>query len=338
MGKFREIYGPRRNQGGVKMEKEGYHRELKDGKLSYTPINRLLNFMRKRGMTLEKLENSTLRKLKISGYLGKLELYKCRGNRSWEGLVVGFPGTIHDLTPKYIGTPYLRKILFPMLDLHMQLNEKENLPCLYILGSRFNDVFLRKFRFLNTLIPHVIVLSDDLRKCAERKEKEVQAGQGSPRSEHFYQKKLCDMMGTEKGLKIHTDKKKQLSIGFISYEFPTVQATEKLERLDILGYDLHDHSLVAFEIKGPEASEIEIDNLFFQGMEHRDWLEENKMAVKFAFEGPRGQKIHTHKRVKLILGFFGDTAVKRFEKLKTQAMKKDRYMEIYNVNINELVT
>jgi len=311
------------------MKKEGYHRALKDGELSYSAINRLLKIMEKRGMTLEKLEKGTLRKLKVSGYLRKLELYKCRGNRSWGGVVVGFPGSIHELTPAYVGTPYLRKILYPILDLHIRLNEKENLPCLYILGSRFNDIFLRKFRFLNTLIPHVIVLSDDLRNCAGRKKKEVQPGTGSPRSEHFYQKKLCDMMSTKNGLKIYEGENKQLSFGYLSYEFPTVQATEKLERLDILGYDLHDHSLVAFEIKGPEASDIEMDNLFFQGMEHRDWLEENKMAVKFAFEGPRGEKIHTRKRVKLILGFFGETAVKRFAKLKMQALKKDKYMEIY---------
>ena len=338
MGKFREIYSPGRNQGGVKMKKEGYHRALKDGELSYTSINKLLRLIKKRGMSLEKVEKGTLRKLKVSGYLRKLELYKCRGSRSWEGLVVGFPGTIHDLTPEYIGTPYLRKILYPMLYMHMQLNKEENVPCLYILGSRFNDVFLRKFRFLNLLIPHVIVLSEDLRNNAEKKEKDVQTGKESFKREQYYQKKLCDMMSTKEGMKIYSDKNKQLSIGFLSYEFPTVQGTKNLERLDILGYDLNDHSLVAFEIKGPEASEIEMDNLFFQGMEHRDWLEENKMAVKFAFEGPKGQKIHTRKRVKLILGFFGDTAVKRFEKLKMQAMKKDRYMEIYNVNINELVT
>jgi len=135
------------------MEKEGYHRALKDGKLSHTSVNKLLGFIRKKDMILEKLQKDILKEMKITGYLGKLELYKCSGNSSWEGLVVGFPGTIQDLTPEYIGTPYLRKILYPILDLHMQLNKKENFPCIYILGSRFNDVFLRKFRFLNTLIP-----------------------------------------------------------------------------------------------------------------------------------------------------------------------------------------
>jgi len=318
------------------MVKEGYHRALRDGKLSYTSVNKLMDFMRKRGMILEKLPKDTLRELKITGYIGKLELYKCSGNRSWEGLVVGFPGTIQDLTPEYVGTPYLRKILYPILDLHMKLNKKENFPCLYILGSRFNDVFLRKFRFLNTLIPHVIVLTEDLRKNAERKEKKVQSGKESLRREQYYQKKLCDMMGTKEGLKIYTDKNKQLCLGFLSYEFPTVQGTKNLERLDILGFDLDDHSLVAFEIKGPEASEIEMENLFFQGMEHRNWLEENKMAVKFAFEGPSGQTIHTRKRVKLILGFFDDFVVERFERLKTQAMKKDKYLEIYLCQMKQI--
>lgn len=318
------------------MEKAGYHIALRDGKLSYTSVNKLLGFIKKKGMILEKISKDLLRELKITGYLGKLELYKCRGNRSWEGLVVGFPGTIQDLTPEYIGTPYLRKILYPILDLHMQLNKNENFPCLYILGSRFNDVFLRKFRFLNTLIPHVIVLTEDLRKNAEKKEKEVQKGKESLRREQYYQKKLCDMMGTKEGLKIYSNKNKQLSIGFISYEFPTVQGTNNLERLDILGYDLEDHSLAAFEIKGPEARKIEMENLFFQGMEHRDWLEENKMAVKFAFDGPRGKRINTRKRVKLVLGFFGDKIPDRYEDLKSQALNKDRHLNINFCRIKPL--
>lgn len=143
-------------------------------------------------------------------------------------------------------------------------------------------------------------------------------------------------MSTKEGLKIYSNKNKQLSIGFISYEFPTVQGTKNLERLDILGYDLDDHSLIAFEIKGPEASEIEIDNLFFQGMEHRDWLEDNKMAVKFAFDGPLGKRMNTRKRVKLVLGFFGDKIPERFEDLKTQALNKDRYLNIYFCRIRHL--
>lgn len=285
--------------------------------------------MRKRGMVLEKLEKDTFKKLQITGYLSKLELYLCRGIRSWQGIVVGFPGTIYDLTPENVGTPYLRKILYPIVDMHAKLNREEYFPCLYILGSRFNDVFLRKFRFLKMLIPHVIVLTEDLRKNAERKKKEVPTGKGTPRSEHYYQKRLCDRMMIQEGLRIHTSENKHLSLGFLSYEFPTVQGTKHLERLDILGYDLDDHSLVAFEIKGPEASEIELDNLFFQGLEHRDWLEENKMAVKFAFDGPRGKRINTRKRVKLVLGFMDGSVGERFKKLKAQAMKRDKYLEIY---------
>ena len=47
------------------MNKEGYHRALKDGKLSYIAINKLLGFMSEKGMVLEKLEKETLRKLKV---------------------------------------------------------------------------------------------------------------------------------------------------------------------------------------------------------------------------------------------------------------------------------
>lgn len=33
----------------------------------------------------------------------------------------------------------------------------EELQCVYILGERFPDVFLRKFRLLDQVIPHVVV-------------------------------------------------------------------------------------------------------------------------------------------------------------------------------------
>jgi hypothetical protein len=54
------------------MKKEGYHRALRDGKLSYSAINKLLNFMRKRGMTIEKLRTQAVKKDKY------LEIYFCQ--------------------------------------------------------------------------------------------------------------------------------------------------------------------------------------------------------------------------------------------------------------------
>jgi len=108
----------------------------------------------------------------------------------------------------------------------------------------------------------------------------------------------------------------------------TVASSKKTERMDILGYDHDDNSLVVFEIKGPDANQSELENLFFQGMEHRNWLEENKMAVKFARESPRGIHVNTRKRVKLILGFCGHKIPKLFLDLKTQALKKDRFLQI----------
>ena len=95
-----------------------------------------------------------------------------------------------------------------------------------------------------------------------------------------------------------------------------------------MAYDLDDHSLVAFEIKGPDAGKPELDNLLFQGLEHRNWLEENKMAVKFAIDGPKGSRINTRKRVKLILGFCGEKIPELFIDIKNQALRKDRFLHI----------
>ena len=55
-------------------------------------------------------------------------------------------------------------------------------------------------------------------------------------------------MSSEEGLKLPSSIGRAIRVGFISYEFPTVAATDRPEKLDILGYDIDDHSLVAFEI------------------------------------------------------------------------------------------
>jgi len=311
-------------------DKKSYAQSLNEGSLSKTAINNISDFMISRGMSIEKSSAVILKQKKITRYRPKLELYMCRGSRSWEGLVVGFPGTKEDLLTKNVGTPYLRKILYPILVLHRRVKMEYSgaMPCLYLIGAHFNDVFLRKFSFFRSLVSHVIVLTEDLRKCAERKKSHVSAFSYDRINENYFQKSLCKQMSSEEGLKLPSSTGKDIRVGLISYEVPTVAGTEMPERLDILGYEIDDHSLVAFEIKGPDAGRVELENLFFQGLEHRNWLEENKMAVKFAFDGPTGNRINTRKRVKLILGFCGEKVPTLFLDLRNDALKRDRHLQI----------
>ena len=72
-------------------------------------------------------------------------------------------------------------------------------------------------------------------------------------NENYFQKSLCKQMSYKRGLKLPSNTGKDIKVGFLSYEVPTVAGTKQPERLDILGYDKNDHSLVAFEIKGPES-------------------------------------------------------------------------------------
>jgi len=65
-----------------------------------------------------------------------------------------------------------------------------------------------------------------------------------------------------------------------------------------------------------------------QYLEHRNWLEKNKMAVKFIIDGPKGKRINTKKRVRLILGFFGGHVPALFYELRREAQRKDRYLRI----------
>lgn len=309
--------------------KENYAQSLSKGLPSKKPVNNILEFMGSKGMSLEKLPAEILKK---AGYRPKLELRVCRGNSNWEGLVVGFPGTKKDLSTQNIGTPYLRKILYPILALQRELRPHYSRPmrCLYLIADRFNDVFLRKFSFLGSLVPHVIVLIEDLRKWADRKEGHAPKSTKGIIDENYLQKNLCDRMKSNAGLRLSagSDKDKSIRVGLLSYEVPTVLSALKTERLDILGNDLDDHSLVAIEIKGPDANRPELENLFFQGLEHRNWLEENKMAVKFAMDGPTGNRINTRKRVKLVLGLSGVPIPELFPQLRSEAVKRDRHLQI----------
>jgi len=148
-------------------------------------------------------------------------------------------------------------------------------------------------------------------------------------NEYYLQKFLCERMSSKEGMRLPISSGKSIRVDLISYEVPTVACTLKTERLDILGYDLDDHSLVAFEIKGPDADRPELENLFFQGLEHRNWLERNKMGVKFLFDrDPLGRRINTKKRVRLILGFCDSEIPHLFLELRKQAEREDQYLKI----------
>lgn len=310
------------------MEKEGYRKSLKEEKLSHRAVKGLLDFMQKHLKQLDDFPEELLKKgkwgEKITDNLGRLELRISKGNKSWEGLVVGFPGTKKQLSTEFVGTPYIREILYPILDLHRRLQQynRRKMPCIYLLGERFNDVFLRKFRLLNTVTPHVVVLTDDLLHCIKSNSFKVPAPQ-KKLNEAWIQYNLCKKMLSNNGLSLCG-----ITTKLLAFEVPTHEGTKNPERLDILGYDANDGTLIALELKGPDCGRVQLENLFLQGMEHRNWLEENKMAVKFMFEGPRGDKINTRKRVRLMLGFCDKTAPNIFYELREIACKKDKHLNI----------
>jgi hypothetical protein len=87
--------------------------------------------------------------------------------------------------------------------------------------------------------------------------------------------------------------------------------------------------IVIFELKGPNAGTVELENLFLQGLEHRNWIEKNKMTLKLLFDsGPKGKRINTRKRVRLLLGFYGDKVPPLFYELRDESIRRDHYTEI----------
>jgi len=311
-----------------------YFIDLSNGKLSLEPIKPILNHMGKI-MKLEKMPPELVRSgaygSKVTEQLTRLDLSIVKGNKIWEGLAVAFPGDRHDLTTRNVGTPYLRMILYPILDVYhrIQKYEKRRMPCVYIVSDRFSDVLLRKFSLLDTLVPRVIILTNDLYNSAFRKSWYPATKMNSDH-ESWWQMQLCKKLHSEQGLKIPVrDGKGFIEAGLLSYEVPAAEGTQGKERLDILCYDKNDHSLIAFEIKGPKCGKVELENLFLQGLEHRNWLERNKAAVKFIFDrGSRGRRISMRKRVRLVLGSCDAETLSLFEEIRGQAERVDPYLKI----------
>jgi hypothetical protein len=322
----------------MESEKGIYFNKLSTGELSSATIQTIIDYLHSQGLQTSPISPELQKKNKygekITEHLTRLPHFVVEGNPSWEGLLVGFPGNRAELSTKSVSTPYLRKILYPILDLHHRLQSELNkkLPCIYIVGERFSGVFLRKFELLDEVIPHIIIVTNDLYQCSINKSTPLVTEKTE--SESWTQMKLCQAMDSPEGLLIPTESG-DLRTKFLSYEVTCSEGTENPERLDILGY-AEDKGIIAFELKGPGASKVELQNLLLQGIEHRNWLEKNKMAVKLLFDrGPRGERINTRKRVRLLLGFYGDEVPHLFYELRQEAKRRDEYTEIDFVRITK---
>jgi hypothetical protein len=97
----------------VNPERGGYRRALP--RLSRATVDRLLDILRREHLQVEPVRPELLVASplgpRITTELARLPIYLARGARSWSGLVVCFPGSKEELTTRFVGTPYLRRIL-----------------------------------------------------------------------------------------------------------------------------------------------------------------------------------------------------------------------------------
>lgn len=316
-----------------------YFRDLLGEKvLDKQSVNKIVKKLKK-FLTLEDVpaellaSNAEKKQSQIIAELSELMLHVATGPSGWGGLVVGFPGYGVDLTTRNITAPYLRHVLYPIVDLHRRLNDHygDSLPCLYLLGVWFPDVFLRKFRLLEHAIPKIIVLTPDLFDDVSAKGLELP----EKVNEQWVQLRLREMMKEDEdtGLAVPV-KRGYIHLEYLRHELSTTEGTVKREQLDVLAVDKADRSLVLFELKGPDGSRKELENLFFQALDYREWLEHNKLALKLSFEKIRGITLNTEKPVRMVLGFFGDYEPDLFWKLRRQVMEETQDLKIDFVRFN----
>src|SRR3989338_441807 len=98
--------------------KESYKHILQCGSLKDGHLTKIVKIIRAKGLDPQKITGKKeYRDMKISGDLARLSLYIIKGNKSWQGLAVGFPGNTEDLTTTNVGTPFLRLLLYPIQEL-----------------------------------------------------------------------------------------------------------------------------------------------------------------------------------------------------------------------------
>jgi hypothetical protein len=114
----------------METEKAIYFSLLSKGGISQTTINKILDLMIEQDLKINPINPGIYKEYEFGGEITKqltrLNLSIVEGNPSWEGLLVGFPGTVGQLSTKSVGTPYLRMIMYPILDLHHRLQSKYN--------------------------------------------------------------------------------------------------------------------------------------------------------------------------------------------------------------------
>jgi len=301
-----------------------YYKDYITGKINdFKAIDNLLAILGKQ-LKIEPVPEGLIKGLPKP--LRTLPLYIAKGHYSWAGLVVGFVGTKKQLSIEYVSSPYLRKLLYPIMELYDRIEAQgTKLNCVYFLGAKFSEVFIRKFNQLKLHIPHVIVLTQDLLKAKNQPEVPKFPNNFN---EAWVQAYLCRELSKPEGIEIPVAGG-SINAGLVGYEVPTHDGTVDSERADILAQDKANHGLIVMELKGLQCSKSELFNLFYQADQHRVWLEnnDNKMAIKALFDGIRGKRISTKKRVRLVLCYFGDIP-DRFYSMAQKLMEKDKYLKI----------
>ena len=103
--------------------KESYSKSVREGKLTKKYILEIEGVLKKH-LNVKEVAKEDVRDMGISENLVRLPIFIIKGDKSWQGLAVGFPGNTEELTTNNVGTPFLRILLYPMLELFQKISNK----------------------------------------------------------------------------------------------------------------------------------------------------------------------------------------------------------------------
>ena len=248
-------------------------------------------------------------------------------NKKLKIAIIGYGGSGKDL--RDLPTPLQTELLPLVFKFWYKISKGDrNIPLL-ILGHSFDEVFLRKMRLFNAVVPDLRLLQfinvyrfssieRRFKMYDEHCQKHLTEKPTIRNEVDDFQTSVVQYLksgGELDGKKYHV----------LDCEVPAGEGTVKSEMIDILALERKRRWLTVIELKYEKLDNRRLQSSIFQGLDYCNWVEEHKEGLVMLFPA---YNIQTRRRVRLIM-INGPKKFPEYHKeIARNVALKDRYQEI----------
>jgi len=248
-------------------------------------------------------------------------------NRKFKIAIIGYGGSGKDL--RNLPTPLQTELLPLVFKYWYRISKGDrNIPLL-ILGHSFDEVFLRKMRLLNDVVPDLRLIqfiNVNRFSSIERR--------FNMYDEHCQKHLMEKPMIRNEVDDFHASIVQYLKSGgelngkkyhVLDCEVPAGEGTVKSEMIDVLALERKRRWLTVIELKYEKLDNRRLQSSIFQGLDYCNWVEEHKEGLAMLFPD---YDIDTRRRTRLTM-INGPQKFPEFhKKIAHNVSLKDRYQEI----------